>query len=252
MALCAAVLSAFAARAGDLDDGLAAADRGDYAAAMKLWLPLAEQGNMIAQFDVGNLYNNGQGVPQDYVKAIKWYRLSAEQGYEFAEFNVGVFYDRGRGGLPQNPAEAAKWYECAAKKGNVRAQNNLGQLYVHGRGVPRDLVTAAKLYRLAADQGFAGAQMNLGNMYNDGKGVERDAVQAFLWYSSAAAGFSPTEKKFRDQALANLGKTVADMTAEQITEAQRALRSWRPGSKAPQRNIDCSKASPWCRKRIPA
>jgi TPR repeat protein len=246
LAVCGASPAAFAS---DLEDGIEAAKRGDHATALRLWLPLAENGDAFAQFNIGNLYNNGEGVPQDHAEAAKWYRLAADQGFEYAEFNMGVFYDRGRG-VPQDPAEAAKWYLLAAKKGNVRAQNNLGQLYAHGRGVEKDTIKAARLYRLAADQGFPGAQMNLGNMYARGEGVARDPVQAFLWYSSAAASFPPQEKKPRDMVLANLGELVASMTPEQIAEARLALQTWRPGSDPPR--CHSGHPSPRCKSRLPA
>ena len=61
----------------DFSDGIAAYDRGDYAGALKEWRPLAEQGNAGAQYNLGVMYDNGQGVPQDYVKAHMWYNLSA-------------------------------------------------------------------------------------------------------------------------------------------------------------------------------
>ncbi|GAB6068870.1 hypothetical protein JCM13664_21910 [Methylothermus subterraneus] len=48
------------------DEGLAAANRGDYATALKEWRPLAEQGDAVAQYNLGVMYDNGLGVPQDY------------------------------------------------------------------------------------------------------------------------------------------------------------------------------------------
>ena len=66
--------------AGPYEDGLAAADRKDYTTALRLWRPLAEQGNSSAQFNLGVMYDNGKGVPQDYVKARVWFRKAAEHG----------------------------------------------------------------------------------------------------------------------------------------------------------------------------
>jgi len=66
--------------AGALEDGQAAYGRKDYVAALKLWLPSAEQGNAIAQSAVGDLYSQGRGVKQDYVQAAKWFRKAAAQG----------------------------------------------------------------------------------------------------------------------------------------------------------------------------
>jgi TPR repeat protein len=62
------------------DEGWAAYERGDYATAYEEFLPIAEQGDAFAQFSLGIMYDNGEGVPQDYAEAVKWYRLAAEQG----------------------------------------------------------------------------------------------------------------------------------------------------------------------------
>ena len=78
------------ALAGKFEEGFTAAQRGDYATAYRLWLPLANQGNASAQFNLGIMYRIGQGVPQDYAEAMKWYRKAAEQGDASAQFNLGV------------------------------------------------------------------------------------------------------------------------------------------------------------------
>jgi TPR repeat protein len=64
---------------GGYDEGLAAAKRGDYATALREWRPLAEQGRAVAQHNLGFMYANGQGVPQDYAAAVKWWRKAAAQ-----------------------------------------------------------------------------------------------------------------------------------------------------------------------------
>ena len=65
--------------AGPWEDGIVAYNQGDYATAVRLWLPLAEQGDASAQLNLGAMYSNGQGIPQDYIKAHKWYNLSASR-----------------------------------------------------------------------------------------------------------------------------------------------------------------------------
>jgi TPR repeat protein len=64
----------------DLQKGLTAYESGDYATALREWTPLAKQGNADAQYNLGGMYDNGQGVPQDYKTAVKWWKLAAEQG----------------------------------------------------------------------------------------------------------------------------------------------------------------------------
>ena len=89
---------------------------------------LAEQGDADAQTNLGAMYDNGTGVPQNYSEAVKWYRLAAEQGIATAQYNLGAMYANGEG-VPQNDAEAVKWYRLAAEQGYADAQNNLGIMY---------------------------------------------------------------------------------------------------------------------------
>ena len=81
----------------DFSDGLAAYKKGDYKTAMRLWKPLAEQGDASAQSNLGFMYSNGEGVPEDDKQAVKWYRLAAEQGHALAQSNLGLMYDEGDG-----------------------------------------------------------------------------------------------------------------------------------------------------------
>ena len=64
--------------AQDYEKGHVAYEAGDYAAALREWTPLAEQGLTAAQYNLGIMYANGQGVLQDYKDAVKWYRLAAK------------------------------------------------------------------------------------------------------------------------------------------------------------------------------
>ena len=114
------------------------------------------------QFSLGNMYDEGQGVPQDYEEKLKWYRLSAEQGDAEAQFDLGTMYYQGQG-VPQDDKEAFKWYRLASDKGDADAQCSLGEMYYEGQGVSQDYAEAIKLWKLAAEQGNAGAQHHLDN-----------------------------------------------------------------------------------------
>ena len=85
----------------DLQKGLTTYQRGDYAGALSEWTPLAEQGNAYAQYSLGVMYDNGQGVPQHSATALKWYKLAAKQGYAKSQYNLGLMYSEGRG-VPQD------------------------------------------------------------------------------------------------------------------------------------------------------
>src|SRR3978361_427107 len=95
------------ALATPLDDGLAAYNRGDYLSAVKICRPLAAKGDPIAQYILGWLYREGQGVPQDYAEAIKWYRLAAAQGLADAQNNLALRYANGQA-APQEYSKALK------------------------------------------------------------------------------------------------------------------------------------------------
>ena len=102
--------------AATFEDGLAAAQRGNYAIALQLWRPLAEQGNAEAQYELGVMYFEGQGVAEDFKEAAKWYQLAAEQGNAAAQFSIGFMYAKGQG-VAQDFKEAVKWYLLSAEQG---------------------------------------------------------------------------------------------------------------------------------------
>jgi len=74
----------------DFDDGLAAYQRGDYATALQEWRLLAEQGYAVAQSDLGFMYREGEGVPQNDAEALKWYSLAKAQGSDAAAHNLDI------------------------------------------------------------------------------------------------------------------------------------------------------------------
>jgi len=163
--LVAVLLFGLAAPAwGGFEEGLDAYNEGDYATALKEFLPLAEQGNTDAQVKLGYMYELGRGVPQDYNEAVKWYRQAASQGHAKAQALLGNMYAKGEG-VPQNYPEAMKWWRKAAEQGYAPAQVILGNMYAKGQGVPRDDREAAKWHRKAAEQGYADAYGMLGIPY---------------------------------------------------------------------------------------
>ena len=148
----ALAFGAGAALAQDFQKGMAAAQEGDYATALQEWRPLADLGNLTAQYNLGWMYDNGTGVLQDYAEALKWYRLAAEQGNAAAQFNLAVMYTKGEGVL-QDYAEAVKWYRLAAEQGNAKAQYNLAVVYGNGVGVLQDNVRTHMWNNIAAANG---------------------------------------------------------------------------------------------------
>ena len=110
----------------DFATGLSAYQKGDYATAIKEWRPLAEQGDAAAQFNLGLLYYDGLGVPQDYTQAADWFLKSAEQDYGKAQLDLGALYGIGKG-VKRDYVQAYKWLNLCAAKGDSKciAQRDL-------------------------------------------------------------------------------------------------------------------------------
>ena len=119
----------------------------------------AEQGYANAQYNLGFMYDTGDGVPEDDAEAVRWWRLAADQGLASAQYNLGFMYDTGDG-VPEDYAEAVRLYRLAAEQGNAKAQNNLGRMYALGEGIPEDDMLAYMWYNLAAAQGNENAPGN--------------------------------------------------------------------------------------------
>jgi|SRR5579872_799305 len=133
--------------------------KGDYTVALKKFLLLARQGSSVAQFNLGFMYHEGKGVPQDSTEALKWYRLASASGDPAAQFNLGVMYEKGDG-VPQDYKKAFQWYRLSADRGTPSAQLNLGLFYERGNGVPQDYLRAYIWYSLAGASGSAEAPNN--------------------------------------------------------------------------------------------
>ena len=172
------------ASGADYYEGLAAFKAGDYEAAFEEWKPLAEAGFPEAQYQLARMYHRGYAV-QDDAEAARLYQLAAEQDHVMAQNNLGVMYEQGRG-VERDEALAARWYLKAAQQGLTVAQANLAVLYEEGRGVPTDEQQAAQWYRLAGDAGHATSQYRLARLFDEGGGVEQSDGKAASWYRKAA------------------------------------------------------------------
>jgi hypothetical protein len=214
----------------------------------------AEQGNASAQNNLGLMYNNGRGVPQDdaetvdvaadqdleraefalglglriaktgnHAEAVVYYLLSAELGLAEAKVMLGASYRDGEG-VPQDYSKAMKWFRLAADQGNSSGQYFLGIMYNNGEGVPQDHAEAVRWYLLAAEQKLPSAFNNLGTSYASGQGVPQDNIIAHMWYNLAVSHGNLTAQRNRELVAKRL-------THEQILKAQQLAVEWRPNAK---------------------
>ena len=165
--------------------GDAAIAAGRYGEALEAYRRDAAKGDAHAQYRLGSMYQNGQGVAVDNAAAMAWYRKAAAQNNAAAQSQLGYFYLAGLAGM-RDDAEALSWYQRAAAQNFAVAEYQLGYMAQHGRGMARDFPTMLHWYQRAADQGSAEAEQQLGYCYQMGLGVNTDPKEAFRWYGLAA------------------------------------------------------------------
>ena len=123
----------------------------------------AEAGQPAAQFELANIYFQGQDIPRDYVAALSWYFRAAGGGNPGAAFAIGEMYAKGQG-VRRDPVEAARWLQQSAQAGYSQAEVELAEMYAKGDGVARDPAQAADWYKKAAAQGDIEPGLNLNRL----------------------------------------------------------------------------------------
>ena len=140
------LLSVVSTATGDeFSEALRAYMNADYATALRLVRPPADQGNERAHVLLGDMYRDGKGVPQSDAEAFKWYLKAADKNDPYAQYMAGNrLFQMG------NNAEALKWYWKSAKQGYGPAQYELGYFYEKGLAVSQNYILAYMRYTLAA------------------------------------------------------------------------------------------------------
>jgi enhanced entry protein LpnE len=202
------------------EEGEEAYNQKHYEKAFMLLSPEADKGDAKAQYLLGKMYYNAQGVaynaekteqlllaaankgnvdaqvllaayywylntPEGFSKAFSWYQKAANQNNPEGQYGLGYMYDTGTG-VPQNNETAMIWYKKAAEQGNSNAALAIGYNYDNGVGVKKDEAQAIQWYTKGADLGNASAQYNLGLMYEQGQGTTADINKASQYFEKAA------------------------------------------------------------------
>jgi TPR repeat protein len=157
----------------------------------------AEKGDPTAQLNLGSNYYQGWfGKPKDYGLALKWFQKAADQGNGMAQYYIGEMYELGLG-VKEDRAQAVHWYSIAANSGErwaVTAIKDLndpehqvvvGYSFYKGHFRTHNFEKAFNCFQRAASQGNADAQGYLGEMYEKGEGVTKDKKMAVDWYIKA-------------------------------------------------------------------
>lgn len=147
----------------------------------------ASPGEPAFQVTLGKMYSDDtdQVLKHDYAKAMKLFRQAAAQRNAQADYEIGFLYDFGDG-VAKSPAEAMKWFRQSAEKGYSEAQFELGVRYAQGRDAKQDYAEALEWLRKAANQSHPQALYWMGTMYEKGWGVPKDMMEAYFWDQLAA------------------------------------------------------------------
>jgi len=119
-------------------------ERKDFAAALAVWRPLAEQGNAEAETLLGAMYWRGEGVPRDHAEAARWYLRAAAKGYARAQNDIGFMYGFGEGIPPADNVQAYKWLSLAVANYTAKNQDRLDQA-LKDRATVRARMTPAQI-----------------------------------------------------------------------------------------------------------
>jgi len=183
-----------------LQFGLTSYKNGDKETAFEALSFAAEKGHPIAQWKLGRMYAEGDGIKQDDYKAFEYFSEIADAHADDspsepnARFVSSAFVALGgyyRNGIPNtdvkaDASRARQIYTYAASYfGDPDAQLNLAKMYYAGEGGDRDPVSAARWAKLAADKGNVGAQALLGHVLFEGDGVQRQPVLGLMYLSLA-------------------------------------------------------------------
>lgn len=140
-------------------EGVEAWMAGDYPKAVAEWKGPAAAGDPDAQFNLGQAYKLGRGVPTDNAAALDWYRKAATAGHEQAQATLGLQLFQGG-----QRDEAMTWLKKASDQGEPRAQYVVGTAYFNGDSLPKDWARAYALMTRANAAGIGAAKTSLAQM----------------------------------------------------------------------------------------
>jgi len=147
----------------------------------------ADNGNPVAQYEMGRRFQEGVGVLKDSSEAVDWWLKAAVQGFPPAEYDLGLAYGRGDG-VPEDKEMGSQWCRRAADAKLPVAEDFEGIAYALGKtSVTQNYSEAFRWFKLAADQNYPPSQYRLAICYRDGKGTETNVAESIAWLQCAAS-----------------------------------------------------------------
>ena len=177
----------------------------------------AKAGNAEAQFRLGVMYGNGDGVELDYQQARSWFEKAAAQGHENALITLAWMFANGTG-VEVDEERSRNLYLQAAERGSAKAQYVVATMYRFAQyGLTKDTSRAVEWYLKAADQGMPTAQLALGKLLMEGKGVVRDDAAALQWLSLAHVNGSKRAEDYVKQLIRRMDPAEVQAVRQRMT-----------------------------------
>ena len=145
----------------------------------------ANDGDRLAQNEIGKCYYYGIAVGQNYEKAFEWFEKAADNDYSLGQYNLSLCYLRGEG-TSKDLEKAIMYLQKSANQGCSKAEMALGCLSLEGIGVKTDIEKAKYWLEKAANQGVREAMYMLGNLYLDNQESDDDGAKALYWIRRSA------------------------------------------------------------------
>lgn len=189
--------------------GIEAWQHADYSRAVAIWRPLAEKGDADAQFNLGQAYRLGRGVPTNLAAAQTWFERAASKGHVDAQTTLGLMlFENG------DRAGGVRWLRMAAEKGDPRALLVYGTALFNGDGVKQDPVLGYAYVSRAAAQGLAPAQATLEQL-DQILPVEQRKKALAIAMAKAKAAPAPTSPKPQTPAPKRVAKTAPALSSNE-------------------------------------
>ena len=180
----------------------------------------ARAGNAEAQFRLGVMYGNGDGVGLDHQQAQAWFEKAIAQGHQNAMITLAWMYASGTG-VETDESRARDLYLEAARCGSAKAQYLVATMYRFAQyGIAKDMRLAVEWYVKAADQGMPTAQLALGKLLMEGKGVVRDDVAALQWLSLAHVNGSKRAEDYVKHLIKRMDPESVKAVRERMTSGK--------------------------------
>jgi len=158
--------------------------RAEFKEAAKWYQLAADQDLAAAQNNLGAMYLDGRGVPEDAVMAQSYYRRAAQRGNAEGETNLSLLILKKR--VPGSVEEGISWLDSAARQGFAPAEAQLAQIYLDGVLVSPDPIRAFQLFQQSAEASYVWGEYGYALLLQEGTGTARDPTSAALWMQRAA------------------------------------------------------------------